>query len=383
MKLLPKTLKYFNRPMQPEMRAALSKRLGDGLARIVYGVTDAEQPLPHGGLVFKDREIVGWIMKTHLDERDGEAVGDEISTSIEFFWPAPKGAAASVTVSGESHPQGLPVLARARVVIASDSGRTTTTRIYDDRTVRALVNRIGLLEVVTLDMLQSRRLGKFDPQLASVLMPTGDGWESEFLSVARLRACGEARTPAFWDMPVHTETHRFKQTALRIETVARSMQRESGFCERAALVGAVKITATWLSEPPSALGPCDLIATRNKSDGCWTVTLTNPANAQTRSSATYSFVGGDSALALAMLVLDAGELMPSDAVIEDSEAARSDFERLLYDTHQRRRQLQFVFDALGMDAAAVAPPPAPRPASQTRPALLSPVVSIRGHNILH
>lgn len=359
---LAKTLTYFHRPMPDDMRRGLVRRTADGMARVVLDVSDAAQPMPHKGIVLKGRDIIGWIMVALAVEDPGaEHPGDMITNHLAFFAPDPKGPAAEVLTARESHPTCYPVLYQVQQLLTP---HVSTREVYefDSETAHALVRTLGLIEVIGQSLLTSSRLAKFEVDRAQVLVPDNDEsyWRMETLSMARLRACQETRTPAFWNMPtrrtpVIVDDRHIGMTTISPYLLPNDKQREQ---MGTALAGATMFEHEWFDNTRSKAYA--LQARRVNSGEGWRFEFSEKGpNRTVPKTVLYPIQAGDTALEVCLKIIGDSALPSPSQITEQVPDARSAFDALAYDAHDRRRRLQFVLDALDINAREIAPRPGP------------------------
>ena len=90
MKHLPKSLSLFRgAPLHEEVRKNLTRLTGDGRTRIVYGLHDTAQPMPHCAVTLRGRDIVGWVLRAGRHNDSTAAAGEVVCELMEMFVPAP------------------------------------------------------------------------------------------------------------------------------------------------------------------------------------------------------------------------------------------------------------------------------------------------------
>lgn len=338
---LPKSLRDLTgAALDLATRRQLARLTGDGRARLLDGLVDGAQPLPHRGVLLRGRRVAGWVVRIGREAiglEDGP--GTVVETAMEALVPAPAEPELVRDFAGPGCGGCLRPLAVHRRVLVDDGAGGTRDRAamtWDGLSCADLVRALGLVEVVDLEPRLTPR---------GVLVPDdGPDWRCIPLAAARDRAADELREPAFWTLPRHAAAWSLATTpALALESIGDYVSRD-GRPAPGTVTGLVAIR--WLGIHP-ARGPLRLEAKRRYDDLTWTIELGAPGDA-VPAFETYGIVDGALAIALAEQAVSTGRL-PAVPPAADVEAARAAFADIVAAAHRRRHRLGFVRKSLGMD----------------------------------
>ncbi len=375
-KPLPKSLSlYFDRPLEPGTRRKLSTALADNTARIVYGICDAAQLIPHIAVVMKGRAVVGWVLSSGWENDSIETVDALCGERMESLTLAlrddeSRNAYAQVY---------LPLFStRKDYVRNTENERFTTDPVRHDVTYHGdtcsdLTEKLGLVHVVELygsalhhsKILKSR--GVLIPKMTASTWSENHGNEWELVDpvIAQMKARHEQKPGAFWTLPKYTL--RWFPTeggpALHYETIEtrtflRSNQPET-LANEPSLPGVLRIWQTvTLPEGHRLAKEAQNLAVefelkRHYSDMGWTATIATMAGRTLAFRSYDNLIDGREAMAFAIETVRSLNLPQTYTPTVPPADAVAAFTALAESRHRDLITLGFVLDA---------EPPRPAPA---------------------
>lgn len=362
---LPAGLRRDGRELDPERRRSLAKLTKDGLARVVYGIHDSAQQIPHVAVILHGRRLVAWVLATSW-ERDSDVAGELVGERWESILPAVPELQRDF--GSEGFRSQLVTFVRRKTILHEREGigRHTelfarSTREYTESCCEDLTRLLGMVQILVADYSwasDSKRAWR----TVGALLPAEKGrhWVCENEMVAKSRASWELRTPPFWKLATSTHVHCVDAAGprLTVEALGNFLRQNSDEVGAGILEGAVAITGRITHH---ALGEIAIEAKRSYKDMSWHMSLerVDPAPGVGRILAHGFFpeiFSGASALRIAEIALLKGAFPAAEQVPSEAPAALDPFKAAVDRFHERARQLQFVCDAYGL-----APSPAPQP----------------------
>lgn len=360
MKRLPKTLSRFRgEPLHEEIHKNLTRLTGDGRARIVYGLYDTAQKLPHCATVLLGRDIVAWVLRLGRHNDSATDAGEITRELMETILPAPDQEKLQYLI--ESHTE-LPLLNQTVSTLEERIGFNNRpenverhrTR-WNAHTCERLVSNLGMVEIIPEKMLSMKSLARPHDYDVGVLVPCEKewAWEEVTRGTARSRAEWELKTPAFWNLP--KRRHDFTREGIPFHGVAFSdaFPEMDGKMSSSFIVSLIELTSKHLHPTK---GQVEVIATRHNSDRHWSLKLN--IDGVFRNHRTYAIISGQLLVGVVELAALQGELPPETSATDNLDVSGREFQGAVDRVHERQRELKFVCEALGITKPAQTTPEA-------------------------
>lgn len=354
MKRLPKTLSLWRGlPLDEDVHKNLTRLTGDTRARIFYGLYDTAQPLPHAATVLVGRDIVGWVLQIGHENDTTDTIGDVILETMETFLPVNDHAELVRDFIENSVGRMCLLNQTVGTLRERDSLSGDSKSIYTDKRTtwhrwacELLTRRLGMIEVHNNELLRSKALAKPGSFRTRVLVPSEKKWDWEdvTLDTARFRAEQELKSPAFWNLPERRRTLYSHNVGFTASSLSDTLPPENHGVDPSFLEGLTELTATYNH---AVAGVVEFRAWRHKSDRRWTFDL-DMTQSNRKDHRSYNIVSGDLVLQLAGLAVAHASLPGSDTAVDNLNVSEAAFQARVDKTHERRRELDFVCEALGL-----------------------------------
>lgn len=323
-------------------RRRLLRITADGRARVVYGVTDANQPVPHVGVVLAGRQLVAWLTECGWEDHHIETEGALWSEVLQ----------AVVPTSAEDNPlrhlrQGggtLAVLCIRRVYRGAfdrDGFPTDVHRLLCQRRVcEEMTHAVGMVEIVKPDWSAE------DWRSVGVLVPDDHGeWSCMDLRSAEYRARAELRVPIAPDsFPAGTKLAAVETPAGPGTLVLRIASNGMVLRPNPDLRALSEITLTF-----ETVNGVTLEARRGLRDFTWSVHLYGGPGRPSGFRHYPAVVEGANAMHMVLEIARTFVLPdPAPADAEATPAAQRAYVEHMAALWNHGRRLQFVLDALGI-----------------------------------